>query len=54
MKFTARMVTIAAIILFSLSAASCASLRWKKELPPGQEKKIYGEQSAAPFAPGHD
>ena len=54
MKSTTRLITIAAIILFSISAASCAGLRWKKDLPPGQEKKIYGEQSAAPYAPGHD
>jgi hypothetical protein len=54
MKFAARMIVIAVIIFFSISVVSCTYLKWKKGLPPGQEKKIYGQQSAAPFAPGHD
>ncbi|MFA5851493.1 MAG: hypothetical protein WC820_02220 [Spirochaetales bacterium] len=54
MKLRARIVTIVALALFSMSVASCTCLKWKNRLPPGQEKKITGQQSAAPFAPGHN
>jgi hypothetical protein len=48
------MIAITAIVFFSFSAVSCTSLPWKKKLPPGQEKKLTGQQNAAPFAPGHN
>jgi hypothetical protein len=54
MKFATRLIAISAIVFFSISATSCTSLLWKKKLPPGQEKKLTGQQSAAPFAPGHN
>ena len=47
------LLLIAALIAGSLS--SCAvSVNSGKSIPPGQAKKITGEQSAAPYAPGHN
>ncbi|MHB0897594.1 MAG: hypothetical protein ACYC1A_08615 [Spirochaetales bacterium] len=55
MKLRSRFVTIVALGLFSISvASSCTIFKVKNRLPPGQEKKITGQQSAAPFAPGHN
>lgn len=47
------LLIIAALAAFSLSGCT-VSVRSGKSLPPGQAKKITGEQSAAPYAPGHN
>ncbi len=52
-------------LLFALSLTSCMVVSTRrsvpppvahkhngKQLPPGQAKKVYGTQSAKPFAPG--
>jgi len=39
--------------LFLLSVSSCVILE-KKRLPPGQEKKIEGDQNAKDYAPGQE
>jgi hypothetical protein len=44
-------VLIIGIVLASMSSCSNKSMS-SKSLPPGQQKKIFGSQSAAPFAPG--
>jgi len=52
MKLRSRIFGIVALIFFTTSIASCAFLEKKKILPPGQAKKLTGQQSAAPLAPG--
>lgn len=43
------------ILLLIGGLSSCTvSVRPEKSLPPGQVKKITGEKSAAPYAPGHN
>jgi hypothetical protein len=51
-RFT-KLVCIAVLTGFIFSTAGCVILETKK-LPPGQEKKIEGEQSAKDFAPGQE
>lgn len=42
------------VLLMSFGMSACAvHVRSGKGIPPGQAKKITGEQSAAPYAPGH-
>jgi len=45
MKKTHKIFAVAALACFSLSIASCTVV--KKVLPPGQAKKITGQQSAS-------
>jgi hypothetical protein len=45
MKKTHKIFAVAALTFFSMSIASCAIV--KKALPPGQAKKITGQQSAS-------
>lgn len=52
MKLRTRILGIVALVFFATSVASCAFLEKKKILPPGQAKKLTGQQSAAPLAPG--
>ncbi|HWR10762.1 MAG TPA: hypothetical protein VN445_02970 [Rectinemataceae bacterium] len=52
MKLRARLFGIAALVFFTASVSSCVFLEKKKMLPPGQAKKLTGQQSATPFAPG--
>ncbi len=54
MKLRARMLGLAALVFFSASVSSCVFLERRKLLPPGQAKKLTGQQSAAPFAPGQN
>ena len=51
MRMRNRLVGLVALILFSLSVASCVIFE-KKHLPPGQGKKLTGQQNASTLAPG--
>jgi len=46
-----RLIGLVALALFSMSVASCVIFE-KKRLPPGQEKKLIGQQNASSLAPG--
>jgi len=52
MKFRTRIFGIAALVFFTASISSCVFLEKKKMLPPGQEKKLTGQQNASSLAPG--
>ncbi len=45
MKKTDKIVAAIALAFFSMSIASCVLVR--KALPPGQAKKVTGQQSAS-------
>lgn len=49
----AKLLCIAALSTQILSTVGCVMLEMK-ELPPGQEKKIEGDQSAKEYAPGQE
>ncbi len=51
MKNRLKILSAAALVFFTLSIASCALT--KKILPPGQAKKILGQQNASQLAPGN-
>jgi len=51
-RFT-KLVCIAALACFLISATGCLTLKIKK-LPPGQEKKTEEDQSAKDYAPGQE
>jgi hypothetical protein len=45
------------VILFAFSISNChvqMGTNKSKSLPPGQAKKINGDQSAKKYAPGHN
>jgi hypothetical protein len=52
MKRSLLTLLIGCILIISLSDCSQRSVAGKSSLPPGQQKKLYGSKSAAPFAPG--
>ncbi len=54
MKFRTRLLGLAALVFFTASISSCAFFPKRKLLPPGQEKKLTGQQSASTLAPGHN
>jgi hypothetical protein len=62
MKLTIRILATSFILVTFLASTSCSSSsrtrgtviisNGNQGLPPGQAKKVYGTQSAKPFAPG--
>jgi len=54
MKFRERIFGIAALVFFTVSISSCVIFEKRKMLPPGQEKKLTGQQNASSLAPGHN
>lgn len=53
MKKLVRIVSLLALLSYAVAAGGCVILEAKK-LPPGQEKKIEGDQSAKKHAPGQE
>jgi hypothetical protein len=45
-------VCIALFVLAGFGYAGCTYKTHPHGMPPGQAKKVYGTQSAKPFAPG--
>lgn len=52
MRLRARISSAAALVFFCASLASCVIVRPRSSLPPGQAKKLTGQQSASSLAPG--
>lgn len=43
------------VLLFMGLLSACTTVKSNKNgIPPGQAKKIMGNKSAAPYAPGHN